>query len=58
MLNIKQKIAEARLLERNPEIADSILQQRIANEQMKRGDVQGAIETKNNNVQQLLQMAK
>ncbi len=58
MLNIKQRIAEARLLERNPEIADSILQQRIANEQMKRGDVQGAIETKNNNVQQLLQMAK
>ena len=53
MLNIKKQIAEARLVERYPEIAAAQLQQIIADEQMKRGDVSGAIKTQQ--TQNLLQ---
>jgi hypothetical protein len=61
IVNIAHKIAEARMVETYPAIANTILQQRIANEQMRRGDLEGAIETEQRELQQteqLLQMSK
>jgi hypothetical protein len=61
IVNIAHKKAEARMVETYPAIANTILQQRIANEQMRRGDLEGAIETEQRELQQteqLLQMSK
>ena len=61
MLNRMQQIAEARMVEMNPDIANTILQQRITDEQMKRGDIEGAVSTQDRHLQQtqtLLQMSK
>ena len=49
------------MVEMNPDIANTILQQRIADEQMKRGDIEGATSTQDRHLQQtqtLLQMSK
>ena len=61
MLNRMQQIAEAKMVEMNPDIANTILQQRIADEQMKRGDIEGATSTQEKHLRQtetLLQMSK
>lgn len=59
-LRTAQLIAEKRLLAERPDIANTILHQRYAKSQMKRGDVQGAIQTQEDELKtrQLLQMAK
>jgi len=61
MLNRIQRIAEARLVESNPDIANTILKQRLVDAQMKQGDIQGAATTQEKHLietQQLLQMSK
>ena len=54
------KIAERRLIEQRPDIANIILYQRAANEAMKRGDVTGAtkLQQKEQDTRTLLNMAK
>jgi len=53
-----QKIAEARLLAERPDLKQRVIDQSVADYQMKTGDVEGAIRQQNNSVQQLLQMPK
>ena len=55
-----QKLAELRLLQTKPEIANTILRQRLADRDMSRGDVEGARKQQKKDLEtrQLLQMAK
>ena len=55
-----QKVAEARFFSNNPDRAEDVRQQKIADKQMKQGNVPGAIRTQKRNIetQQLLQMSK
>jgi len=61
LIRNSQIIAEQRLIDERPDIANTILRQRYADAQMKRGDIEGATSTQDKHLEEtqtLLQMSK